>query len=355
MNNQPNVQALDRIKECIDHADPNYRNQLIMVESDIAHVLLELLQDETEAVAVKSASVISAITDHCASSKVRLQSGVTALENQSCNILFNPVQDHFLDAIPILVPWTLDFRLIKSDTARETIGNITSFNKEGKLALIETLCLTIDQGTMEVIELLDITLAVLDTWQDDLINTLNPRCAQIMDCLKTKQLDGINNMIAALGFISTVCERSSSIRETIVENNGIVIIMQLLLLNDDLTPYLTLVDAAVNTLWQMSSKGYDKDGIFAALDMILQESSIDSIRIILRALASVIHAGDMTTHQGDWEGDVDSCQESGGAQVDYDEEAKKLEQIVQSFYRSRSSDVTNPSENAGDKTACSIM
>ncbi len=324
-----------------------------MVESDVAHVLLELLQDETEAVAVRSASVIAAITDHCASSKVRLQSGVTALENQSCNILFNPVQDHFLDAIPILVLWTLDARLIKSDTAHETLGNITSFNKTGKVALIESLCSCIDQGNVGVIELLDRTLAVMDTWEEDLISKLIPQCSIIMDFLKQNQIRDINGMIAALGCISTVCEGSPILKEHLVENNSLVTVMEILLgVNEDGTmAYLPLIDAAVNAIWQMSSKGHNKRDMFEALRCIQEERSIESIRSVARSLSMVIQAGD-SSERGSVDGDLDSCQESGGAQVDYDEEAKKIDHVVQMFMKENlQGDSSCPEEH----TACHLM
>lgn len=344
------MQALDRLRSCIDHADPNYRNQRIMIESDVAHVLLELLQDESEAVAVKSASVIAAITDHCASSKVRLQSGVTALENQSCNILFNPVQDHFLDAIPVLVPWTLDFRLIKSDTANETLGNITSFNKTAKVVLIESLCSCIDKGNTDVIELLDRTLAVMDNWQDELVNVLAPRCTIIMECLKNKQFDGIIAMTNALGFISTVCEGAPDVRSSIVESNGMVTIMELLLMDD-----LLVKDAAVNTLWQMSSRGHEKKSIFEALRCIHDTMSADMVQQIARSLAFVVQAGERT--QDNEADDLDSCQDSGGEQVDYDEEARKLEHIVKQFARSNAIGREGQSSCGAveENTSCSIM
>lgn len=342
------LQALDRVKSCIDHADPNYRNQLIMVESDVAHVLLELLEDETDAVAVKSASVIAAMTDHCASSKVRIQCGVTALENQSCNILFNPVQDYFLDAIPVLVPWTLDSRLIKSDTAHETLGNITSFNKTGKTVLVETLCSCIDQGNIGVIELLDRTLAVMDTWQEDLICELIPRCNIIMDCLKRQQFSDISSTIAALGCISTVCEGSSVLRQDLVENNSLVTVLELLLvIQDDELAQLPLIDAAINAIWQMSSKGHTKQDIFQALHNIQEDRSIDAVRTIAKALSLVIQAGDIGEETT---GDLDSCQESGGAQVDYDEEAKKLEHLVHVFIKQGGASATD--QNAA---SCCLM
>lgn len=348
------LQALDRVKSCIDHADPNYRNQLIMVEADVSHVLLELLQDETEAVAVRSASVIAAMTDHCASSKVRLQSGVTALENQSCNILFNPVQDYFLDAIPILVLWTLDFRLIKSDTAHEALGNITSFNKTGKVALIESLCSSIDQGKVGVIELLDRTLAVMDSWEEDMISKLIPRCSIIMDFLKQKQISDINGMIAALGCISTVCEGSSILREDLVENNSLATIMALLLVDKDneSLAYIPLMDAAVNAIWQMSSKGHNKRDIFHALHCIQKEKSVESVEAIAHSLSMVIQAGDVSEHDS-VDGDLDSCQESARAQVDYDEEAKKIELIVKTFmnYNLKQGESSCAEEN----TACHLM
>ena len=326
------TQALERVLECIDHADPNYRNQLILVDLDVAHHLLEFLNDDSEAVQVKSASVIAALTDHCASSKVRLHCGVTALENQSCNILFNPVQDYFIKALPVLVQWTMDFRIIKADTALETISNITSFNKTAKIVLIECLCELIGSGNCEVIELLDRTVAAVDTIDENLLAILGPKCRFIMQKLSDKSIHAFDNIVTTLGFISTICERCPSIREEIVESHGAEIAFEFLLVES-----IPVRDAAVNTLWQMTLG--QKHLIIEALRSMPEY--LDD-RFLEKSLQSIIAAGESSNLDADQD-DLDSCH-IDSVDVDYDEEAKKiLDIVVDAKKRQSNEDLDGPS------------
>ena len=323
--------------QCIDHADPNYRNQLILVDLDVAYHLLEFLADDSEAVQVKSATVIAALTDHCASSKVRLHSGVTALENQSCNILFNPVQDYFIKALPVLVQWTMDFRIIKADTALETISNITSFNKTAKIVLIECLCESIGSGNCEVIELLDRTVAAVDTIDEHLLAILGPKCRFIVQKLSEKSIHAFDNIVTTLGFISTICERCPSIREEILEAGGPEIAFEFLLVES-----IPVKDAAVNALWQMTLG--QKHLIIEALkstpkylDDCLLENSLKSL--IATAESNVDADQD----------DLDSCH-IDSMEVDYDEEAKKILDIVVDAKKHRNDDQVD-----GPSASCLVM
>jgi len=347
------MQALDRLIQCIDHAAPNYRNQCILVESDVAHVLLEFLNDESEAVGVKAARVIAALTDHCASSKVRLYSGVTALENQSCNILFNPVQDYFLDAIATLVPWTVDVRQIKSATAMEALSNICHFNKNGKIVLIEYLCQYIDDGAnITYLELLDRTVASIDTIDEELANLLRPRCLALVHRICHEQSLDSERITLTMSLISTLCEKDSSLRFDLVDAGGVLSVMEIFLRAD----ILRVKDAAVNTLWQMTL-----DNTKTLVLEALHNKEKEFVLGVMASLRQVIQAGEDSHEEEDLDEqqqqphcseDIDSCMEMS-ATVDYDEEAKKLLDMILTKYNDEGDDMNAANED--QSAQCSIM
>ena len=258
------IKALERVRDCIDHGDPMYRNQQILVDNDIVHFVMELLLDEYEAVCVKSASLIAVLTDHCASSKVRLQDGVKlSLENQSCRLQFNPVQSVFIEAgaINVLVPWMFDSRPIKSDTAHEAISAITSYNKDGKLNLLEALGQCFESGQLDALDPMDSTIFGMEI-SEDLVECIRPRFQLILQLLSDRSISSENHVIMALGFAATVAEHLKALRQEAIESNHLSTLMQYLLSEN-----IDIKDAAVNAVWQMAGgEQTEKNELQAALE-----------------------------------------------------------------------------------------
>lgn len=292
------IKALERVRDCIDHGDPMYRNQQILVENDIVHYVMELLVDEYEAVCVKSASLIAVLTDHCASSKVRLQDGVKlSLENQSCRLQFNPVQSVFIEAgaIDVLVPWMFDSRPIKSDTAHEAISAITSYNKDGKLNLLESLGQCLESGQLDALDTMDSTIFGMEI-SEDLVERIRPSFQLILRLLFDRSISSEKHVIMALGFVATVAEHLKALRQEAIESNHLSMLMQYLLVDD-----IDIKDAAVNAVWQMAGgEQTEKNELEAALEVCNPAE-------IKASLLSIIRLGE----------EEDTC-------VDYNAEARKI-------------------------------
>jgi hypothetical protein len=152
-------QALERLRELIDHHDDLYINQKALVDADCAFHLVELLQDESDAVAIRAAQVISAMTDHSAPAKIKLQNGpLIGLESSIAKVMLNPVQGEFIDAgaIPLLAGWLAAPAVPqKSEAALQALNNLSSYNHEAKVAYLEALVDFVAAGKYTCLEHLD--------------------------------------------------------------------------------------------------------------------------------------------------------------------------------------------------------
>jgi len=149
---------LNRLRDLLDRHDDLYINQKALVGADCAFHLVELLQDESDAVAVCSAKVITSMAEHSALAKAKLQSGpLIGLESSVAKVMLNPVQDDFIHAgaIPLLVAWLPLPVPQKSDAALQTLTNLSSYNHEGKVAYLEALVDVVASGEYQCLEHLD--------------------------------------------------------------------------------------------------------------------------------------------------------------------------------------------------------
>eukprot|EP00890_Picochlorum_soloecismus_P005919 jgi/Picsp_1/6328/NSC_03677-R1_hypothetical protein CHLNCDRAFT_145475 [Chlorella variabilis] len=323
------MKALERVRDCVDHGDPMYRNQQILVENDVVHYVMELLvDDEYEAVCVKSASLIAVLTDHCASSKVRLQDGVKlSLENQSCRLQFNPVQSVFIEAgaIDVLVPWMFDSRPIKSDTAHEAISAITSYNKDGKLNLLESLGQCLESGQLDALDIMDSTIFGMEI-SEDLVECIQPSFQSILQLLSAMSISSEKHVIMALGFVATVAEHLKALRQEALESNHLNTLMQYLLFEN-----IGIKDAAVNAVWQIAGGEQIDD---SQLQTALEALNPAEIRA---SLLSIIRLGE----------EEDTC-------VDYNAEAKKILHGM-NMSESPNEEEQGTSATLDRKTSCALM
>lgn len=152
------LQALERVNALIDHGDDVYANQIALIDADSAFHCIELLGDESEAVAVRAARVVARLTDHSAAAKARLQSGPTiGVDTTLTRVLLNPVQGDFVDggAVQALVPWLFCSTEAKVDAALEALGALTSLHHGGKMAYLAALVESLRAGKVKALEPLD--------------------------------------------------------------------------------------------------------------------------------------------------------------------------------------------------------
>lgn len=322
------IKSLERVRDCIDHGDSTYRNQQILVESDIVHYVMELLLDRSEAVCVKSASLIAVLTEHCASSKARLQDGVKlSLENQSCRLQFNPVQSVFIDAgaIDVLVPWMFDSRPIKSDTAHEAISALTSYNKDGKMNLLGSLGQCLESGQLDALDAMDSTIFGMET-SEDLEECIRPNFQLILQLLAARNISSEKHVIMALGFVATVAERLKALRQEAVESDHLNDLMQYLFFQN-----IEIKDSAVNAVWQVAGgEQIDKNQLQTAL-VACSPAEIQA------SLLTIIRLGE----------EEDSC-------VDYNVEAKKILNSLQ-MSESTKEEEYDTSATLDRRTSCTVM
>lgn len=304
---------------------------------------MELLQDESDAVVARAASVIAAITDHCASSKVRLQSGAVSLENSCCNILFNPVQDAFIQgrAIELLLPRVFDEREMMSKTAMEALTHIISFNKEGKMVMLEGLLSIFDSGNLLALEMIETLVGSLEASDDDeLVDLLQPRVEAVMQMLADKKIHSSDLITMALLCISTVCERVPSVRKRALKSDGVHILLDFINVES-----LEVKDAAVNAVWQLTNSDHHKGKLHAALSSVPMpvldrlQCSIEEIIRVADELEADDNDHDRRLSIGDPGPSSSQYLAAGEANaiaydVEYDSEARKLLDMIIKIKRS---------------------
>lgn len=79
----------------IDESDELYASHQALMDADAAFYLIQLLRDESEAVALKAAATIAALADHSSASRARL--AAVGLESSVEKVLLNPVQQEIID------------------------------------------------------------------------------------------------------------------------------------------------------------------------------------------------------------------------------------------------------------------
>ena len=312
-------QAIDRALSCIDHADCQYRHQQILVEFDCVFHTMELLKDEdSEAVQVKAASLVAAMTDHCAGTKVRLQSGVTDLSSQVPLLLLNTsVQDAFLEsgAVDALVPWLFDERDIKSSTAYDALMHLTSLNKDGKIMFLQAVCASFGHHAIDALDIIETVISGLHTINNEIIDMVQPVFDDVMRLLGDWSIHAPTQVCKCLSFVSSICERFPRLRKEAVESDGIVTILMYINIEN-----LEVKDAAVNAVWQMCDDGSQWHHITAAMCDTQGHDKLQLDRLE-HSLSLLIQAGDQYDSDG---GDTDD----GKPPVVYGDEARKLLETV---------------------------
>jgi len=278
---------LTRLRELLDHHDDLYINQTALVDADCAFHLVELLQDESDAVAVRSAQVIAFMTEHSAPAKAKLQSGpLIGLESSVSKVMLNPVQDDFIHAgaIPLLVGWLALPVHQKSDAALQALTNLSSYNHEGKVAYLEALVEVVASGEFQCLEHLD-----------DLIDSLHSNLSGISSSsgdgtifklyekvsLSVIQATKLPGQIGekAVALLGTLCEHAPELAKELTtaaggETGVIHLVTRHLLLGS-----IQAQDTAARTLWYLTLGDQDCLGPNGPLS-----SQIEAIAGVLRAL-----------------------------------------------------------------------
>ncbi|KAG7667480.1 hypothetical protein Ndes2526B_g03485 [Nannochloris sp. 'desiccata'] len=285
------LRALNRLRGLIDRHDDLYINQRALADADCAFHLVELLQDESDAVAVRSARVIASMTDHSAPAKAKLQNGpLIGLESSVAKVMLNPVQEDFLQAgaIPLLVGWLPLPVPQKNEVALQALTNLSSYNHEGKVAYLEALVDVVASGKYHCLEHLDDLIDGLHSTfsggsssssGDDSILQLCEKVSQSV--IQAAKLPGQvgEKAVAVLG---TLCEHvpelAKELRTTTAggcSESGIVsLVAKHLLLGS-----IQAQDTAARTLWYLTlgdENIFGPDGPLA--------SQVEAIASVLRAL-----------------------------------------------------------------------
>lgn len=185
------------------------------MDADCAFHLVELLQDESDAVAVKSANVIALMTDHSAPAKAKLHNGpLIGLENSVSKALLNPIQGEFTDAgaIPLLVAWLPLPIPQKTDAALQALTTLSSYNHEGKVAYLEALVDVIASGqAYQCLEHLD---DLIDSLQSNFSSSnIDDTVLQLYEKVSISVIQAIRNIPDHIGekavaVLGTLCEHA---------------------------------------------------------------------------------------------------------------------------------------------------
>jgi hypothetical protein len=191
--------------------DDNYTAQRALVEADAAFYCVELLDDDSPAVAIRAAATIARLCDHSSSAKARLQAGhSTALEGGLCRIALNPVQDSFIEAGAInhLVPWLTQGSELKKEAALEALTMLCSFNHDGKVLYLDVLVELLEKGEVHALGYCEPLLETLDCQKEDVSMVLDRLAVPLRRCLATSS-EGTAVELSALGVLGTLCEKCS--------------------------------------------------------------------------------------------------------------------------------------------------
>lgn len=214
-------QALDRLLDLIDHGDDTYTSQQALIASDAAFFLVELLSDESDAVALRAARAVTRMCSHSAPAKARLQAGpLLGLESSVSRVLLNPCQSEFVShgAIAALVPWLCCPLVVKAEAAADAISALTSFFREGQLAYLEALvdALRISAGQPSTVaEALDALVDSMDCSSDEVLTLLLVAVPPLLSSLSAATGEAAATLLCLL---ATMCERQSALIEALLAN-----------------------------------------------------------------------------------------------------------------------------------------
>lgn len=245
------MQALDRVRDLLDRHDDLYTNHKSLIDADAAFHVIELLSDESDAVAVRAALVIARITEHSVPAKARLTSSpLIGIETNISKVMLNPVQDNFINAgaVPKLIPWLISPMHQKSDAASEALANISSYNLDGKIACLAAIVEALGSGQFQYLPALDGVIDGMElSTSSEALELVKKALDPVVQALK---LSGQQESQWALAVLGTICEKAPELASSDVQVSAEVpLVVTTCLLKGN----LQVQDMAARALWYLTA------------------------------------------------------------------------------------------------------
>ena len=216
---------------------------------------MELLSDESDAVAVRAAHVISRITEHSFPARARLQaSPVIGVGTSISKVMLNPIQEDFITAgaVQKLVPWLVSSIPQKSDAASTALANITSYNLDGKIACLTALVEVLVAGQYQYLPAFgDIVDGIELSSSSEALEIVQKVLEPVVQALSVSRGRVAQDAIAVVG---TLCEKSPKLAEMLQQvatdpHGNMLALVVSHLLNGPLQTQ----DLAARALWFLTS------------------------------------------------------------------------------------------------------
>ncbi|KAI8462585.1 MAG: hypothetical protein J3K34DRAFT_178828 [Monoraphidium minutum] len=162
------VEALKALTALVDPSDESYEVQRAAADhAGVLHVLMQLLDDDHEAVVVEAANCLAALSDHAGVVTDRLEAGHFAATPEK--VALNPVQEE-VGELEGVFSALVNLKFADSEpvasAGNDALAALTSLNRTNTVALVHEVVHRLTQGEARALLALDDLVAGLDVRDD---------------------------------------------------------------------------------------------------------------------------------------------------------------------------------------------
>ncbi|KIZ04687.1 hypothetical protein MNEG_3274 [Monoraphidium neglectum] len=178
------IEALKGLTALIDPADESYEVQR-SAAGRVLHVLMQLLEDDSQAVVVEAANSLAALSDHAGVVKDRLEAGHFAATAEK--VALNPVQEE-VGELEGIFGVLVNLRFSESEpvavAGTEALAALTSLNRANTITLLHEVVHRLGQGEARALGALDDLVVGIDI-RDDVAVLLDQALSPALGFLRT--------------------------------------------------------------------------------------------------------------------------------------------------------------------------
>ncbi|KAF8058934.1 hypothetical protein HT031_005502 [Scenedesmus sp. PABB004] len=238
------LKALVALVALVDFKDEGYAAQRQAAEAGALALLMQLLEDESDAVRVQAAKTLVAVTKHSTPARERLSAGKGLGFSQTpAKVALNPVQDEVTEldgAFNLLTNMRFSDDTEMQQAGAAALAAICALNRPNTLAALRELVHRLLQHEPKALLSLEDTLAGLDV-RDDMAVLLDQALVPALSFLRN---GSAGEKLDAVTLLGSICEKRPGAAAFLVAEGALPAATALLCAGD-----LSASDAAARSLW----------------------------------------------------------------------------------------------------------
>jgi len=238
------TKALKDLRELIDEDDESYETQKQAAAGGVLNTLMQLLEDDSEAVAAEAALALTALCANSKAAQTRLDLTKTTATATVDKVPLNPVQELIPEQdglVSVLVNLRFNDNSALSEAAQAAITAILAFNRENQVSYLREVVHRLVQGETRALEALEAALPGTET-RDDVAVLLDQTLQPVLGTLRKPRSD--EERLDALTLLGSVVEQRKGAAAFLVMEGALPHVTQALVSGDTPTQ-----DAATHLLW----------------------------------------------------------------------------------------------------------